>query len=69
MRNFSNTYNKEGIRKKLEGIRFTGGTTWTNQALMKAFGELTGPGGRSDADKVVFLFTDGFSWEDPTPGK
>lgn len=44
-----------------------GGTTYTDVALDKAYGELNRPGRNKDARPIVIVFTDGFSRNDPLP--
>uniref|UniRef100_A0A914Y7P2 VWFA domain-containing protein n=1 Tax=Panagrolaimus superbus TaxID=310955 RepID=A0A914Y7P2_9BILA len=44
---------------------FMGGTTYTDEALDKAFIEITGSNVRADALPMVIVFTDGFSQPDP----
>ncbi|TMS37174.1 hypothetical protein L596_004157 [Steinernema carpocapsae] len=59
--------NAQDIRQHLEQIHFQSGVTRTGYALRKAEAELfqENRGARSDAAKVIVLFTDGLSIDDP----
>ena len=62
------TYPKgRDIREHLEKMEFRSGVTRTGDALRRAETELFRPdrGGRQDAAKVIVLFTDGLSIDDP----
>uniref|UniRef100_A0A915CX60 VWFA domain-containing protein n=1 Tax=Ditylenchus dipsaci TaxID=166011 RepID=A0A915CX60_9BILA len=50
------------------GDAFFGGTTFTNEALVKAVAELQNSTTSGDKKQIVVVFTDGFSFEDVTPG-
>lgn len=61
---------KESLQVALKNIGFIGGTTYTNEALLKADEVLSGADGRrSQASPIIVVFTDGFSHDDPASGK
>ncbi|GMT35921.1 hypothetical protein PFISCL1PPCAC_27218, partial [Pristionchus fissidentatus] len=57
----------DNVRKHLQQITFQAGVTRTGYALRKAESELfrEDKGARSDADKLLILFSDGLSIDDP----
>uniref|UniRef100_A0AC35FCN6 VWFA domain-containing protein n=1 Tax=Panagrolaimus sp. PS1159 TaxID=55785 RepID=A0AC35FCN6_9BILA len=59
-------HTKEEFNAEFLHMPFMGGTTYTDEALDKAFEEITGPNIRADALPLVIVFTDGFSQPDPT---
>ena len=60
---------KEELKEAFRRVGFMGGTTYTNEALLKADEELHQLSGHhSYATSVVVVLTDGYSHEDPEPG-
>uniref|UniRef100_A0A0M3HZ20 VWFA domain-containing protein n=1 Tax=Ascaris lumbricoides TaxID=6252 RepID=A0A0M3HZ20_ASCLU len=66
---FNKYTDKESLQVALKNIGFIGGTTYTNEALLKADEVLSGADGRrSQASPIIVVFTDGFSHDDPASG-
>uniref|UniRef100_A0A915BB31 VWFA domain-containing protein n=1 Tax=Parascaris univalens TaxID=6257 RepID=A0A915BB31_PARUN len=66
---FNKYTDKESLEVAIKNVGFIGGTTYTNEALLKADEVLSGEDGRrSQASPIVVVFTDGFSHDDPASG-
>jgi len=63
----NNPLSKSEVREVIHDVSFFGGTTFTNEALEKALQQLQNSTTKKQAKQVVIIFTDGFSYEDPSP--
>ncbi|KAH7732332.1 von Willebrand factor type A domain containing protein [Aphelenchoides avenae] len=62
---FSNLLSGKDLKEQIRRIRFTGGTTYINEALVKAANELSNATD-DGARQLVVVFTDGFTADDPS---
>ncbi|KAH7702355.1 Protein C16E9.1, partial [Aphelenchoides avenae] len=62
---FSNLLSGKDLKEQIRRVRFTGGTTYINEALAKAGNELSNATD-DGARQLVVVFTDGFTADDPS---